>query len=174
VSEAQHKTSGIQIALLCVLLLLFFRPEPKGSGYADPAAPPTGVYRCWTGGFDHLAAGTLTLDPEGRYESYRSGGGGHYSYSTQNATIDFLDGDYHYWEYRGVYQRTHDAGAVTATMQADASLSNSLKTIPTQPDLPDERIVLMPLGAADPIGAERPGEYQYCYREDGQAGLSAR
>jgi hypothetical protein len=174
-SGAQHKTTGIQIILLCVLLVSFYRPSPKSAGYADAVAPPTGLYHCWTGGFDHLAAGTLRLAAKGRYESYRTKGGGSYSFSPDGSVLEFLDGDYHYWEYRGVYQPTHEMQAAKRqAAQGGAVLTNTVQTNPTLPDLPGERIVLMPLGATDAIGTERPGQYQYCYREDGTAGLSAR
>lgn len=169
-SGTQHKTSGIQVIMLGLLLFSFYRPLPKSAGYADAAAPPTGLYHCWTGGFDHLAAGTLRLEGSGRYESYRTSGGGSYSFSPDGSVIEFLDGDYHYWEYHGVYQPTHEMQAAKAqAVQGGAALTN-----PTLPDMPGERIVLMPLGANAPIGTERPGQYQYCYREDGTAGLSAR
>ena len=169
-SEPQHKTSGIQVVLLGLLLLIFYRPTPKPTGYADPSAPPIGLYRCWSGGFDHLAAGTLTLAANGHYESYRPKGGGSYSFLPASSSIEFLDGDYSFWEYRGIYQRTHEVPAA----QAGALTSNTVQTNPTQPDLPGDRIVLMPLGATDLIGAERPGAYQYCYREAAAAGLTTR
>ena len=154
-SEVQHKTSGIQIFLLGLLLLLFYRPSAKPIGYADPAAPPLGTYHCWTGGFNHLPAGTLTLAPNGHYESYRPRGGGSYSFFPSNSTVEFLDGDYHYWEYRGIYQRTHTPSAPNSGNQSSI----------TQPEPSGERIVLMPIGNKSPIGSERPGEYQYCYRD---------
>jgi hypothetical protein len=166
--ETQHKTGGIQILLLGVLLFILIWPAPKPSGFDDPAAPPTGIYHCWAGGFDHLAAGSLTLAPGGRYESYRPGGGGSYSFLPGASIIEFLDGDYHYWEYRGVYQRTH------VVALRSAGQDNTLRTNSTRPDQPGERIVLMPVGVNDPIGAERPGQYQYCYRDDAAAKLSAR
>ncbi len=174
-SKFQHKASSILILVLCVLLLSFYRPSPKPAGFADAAAPPTGLYHCWTGGFDHLAAGTLRLDADGRYESYRASGGGSYSFSPDGSAMEFLDGDYHYWEYRGIYQPTHEMQAAKAqTAHTGSELSNTVATNPTLPDLPGERIVLMPLGAADPIGTERPGQYLYCYREDDAAGISVR
>jgi hypothetical protein len=164
----QHRTSGIQIVLLGVLLLLFYRPSPKPTGYGDPSAPPAGLYRCWSGGFDHLAAGTLTLAANGRYESYRSGGGGSYSFLPASSSITFLNGDYYFWEYRGVYQRTHE----TPPVPSPASLTNTVQSNPTLPELPGERIVLIPVEATDAIGTERPGEYQYCYRENATAGIT--
>jgi hypothetical protein len=163
----QHKASGIQIVLLGLLFLIFYHPTPKPTGYSDPAAPPTGLYRCWSGGFDHLAAGTLMLAANGRYESYRSGGGGSYSFLPESSSIAFLNGDYYFWEYRGVYQRTHETSAVPSP----ASLVNTVQSNPTLPDLPGERIVLMPVEATEPIGTERPGAYQYCYRENAVAGI---
>ncbi len=78
------------------------------------------------------------MSSDGHYESYRPGGGGDYTFSLDTRTIGFRNGDYHYWEYRGLYQPSSDARA---------------------------RIVLMPLNATKPIRTERPGEYQYCYLE---------
>jgi hypothetical protein len=155
VSDAQHKTSGIQLFLLCLLLILFYRPAPAPTGFDDPAAPPRGLYHCSAGGFGHLPAGTLTLAPDGHYESYRPRGGGSYSFTPGTSSIEFLDGDYHYWEYRGVFQRAPQPHALGTS---------------AHPDDLRERIVLMPLGATDPIGAERPGEYQYCYLDTGGTG----
>ncbi len=122
----------IKLPLLCLLLLASCRSTVPAN-LAAPGAPLTGFYRCWSGGFDHLPAGTFTLSSTGHYESYRPGGGGSYAFSPGTSAINFLSGDYHYWEYRGVVQSA--------------------------------RIVLMPLGAKAPSGTERPGEYQYCYRE---------
>jgi hypothetical protein len=156
--------------LLMVLLLMLYRPTPKAAGYRDPNAPPAGRYQCWTGGFDHLAAGNFTLNVDGRYESYRPGGRGRYSFSSANSSVEFLDGDYHYWDYRGIYQRAHEARGIRPV----SALTNTVQTNPTWPDISGERIVLIPLGATDAIGEERPGAYQYCYREDAPAGVTAR
>jgi len=128
-------------SIVVVLLLLSSCKHTAPVSYIGPGAPPAGVYRCWAGGFAHLPAGTLTLTGTGHYESYRPHGGGEYVFSPANSMIEFLNGDYNYWEYHGIFQ--------PAPQSADHR----------------ERIVLKPLDAAVPIGAERPGEYQYCYRE---------
>lgn len=169
--EPQHKTSGIQIVLLGLLLLMLYRPTPKPTGYDDSGAPPVGPYRCWAGGFDHLAAGTLTLTPDGHYESYRPNGGGSYTFLPTTSSIEFLSGDYSFWEYRGIYQRTHE---VRVAPPPSAAQNNTVQTNLTLPDHPGDRIVLMPLSATDTIGTERPGAYQYCYRDAATAGLTAR
>jgi len=136
VSTTPHlKRLFLPSLLLCLLALASCHSE-QPTAFSDPAAPPLGLYRCWAGGFDHLPAGTLTLAPDGRYESYRPGGGGSYSFTPASSSMQFLDGDYHYWEYSGVFQ-----------------------------PLPQPRIVLMPLDAHSVIGSERPGEFQYCYRQ---------
>jgi len=116
-------------------------PRPALTGNFHPTPPPLGTYRCWTGGFDHLPAGTLTLAADGHYESYRPNGGGRYSFSPATSTIDFQDGDYNYWEYRAVFQPATQSGENR------------------------ERLVLTPIDSTIPIGAERPGFYQYCYPE---------
>ncbi len=158
-STVQHKTSGIQLILVGVLVVMLDWHVSTPMGYADPTAPPTGVYRCWSGGFDHLPAGRLTLEPKGHYESERHGGGGSYSFLPGTSEIKFLDGDFHYWEDRGVYQRTHAPSAVPASATEGATGSA------TQPDEARERIVIMPEGATEAPGTERPGKFEYCYRE---------
>ena len=130
--------------MLALLPLESCRSSAVPAAFAGPGGPPPGLYRCWAGGFAHLPAGTLTLAPNGHYESYRPGGGGRYAYSPGTSAIEFINGDYHYWEYRGIFQRA-----------------------PQSSDHKDS-IVLLPLSASKPIGAERPGEYQYCYFDSSQ------
>jgi hypothetical protein len=143
-STAQHKDRRIQLLLLLCLFAAFllYRSLAKPVGVAAPTVPALGLYRCWSGGFDHLQAGTLTLLPGGRYQSYRHAGEGRS------------------WEYHGIYQSTHVVAA-----RPDVPQDNTLRSNSTQPDRPGARIVLLPDGARDEIGAERPGQYQYCYLE---------
>lgn len=141
-SASQFRVSSTIKAIPFLTLCLLLSPSCRSAAPANltaPGAPSLGFYRCWTGGFAHLPAGTLTIAADGRYESYRPGGGGRYTFSSATSAIDFQDGDYHYWEYRGIVQR-----------------------IPQSAD-PLNRIVLMPLNATRTIGSERPGDYQYCY-----------
>jgi len=143
--DAAPSASSVLLFLLCVLLLpVSCHSAAVPAAFTGPGAPPPGLYQCWAGGFAHLQAGTLTLAPNGHYESYRPGGGGKYAFLPATAAIEFIDGDYHYWEYRGVFQR--------ASQSQDR----------------EDRIVLLPLSATKPIGAERPGEYQYCYLDSPQ------
>jgi len=130
--------------MLALLPLVSCHSSAVPAAFAGPGSPPPELYRCWAGGFAHLPAGNITLAPNGHYESYRPGGGGRYAFSPDTSAIEFINGDYHYWEYRGIFQRA-----------------------PQSRDHKDS-IVLLPLNATTPIGAERPGEYQYCYLDSPQ------
>jgi hypothetical protein len=161
-STAQRKDRRIQLLLLLCLFAAFLLhwSLAKPVGAAAPTVPALGLYRCWSGGFDHLQAGTLTLLPGGRYQSYRHVSDGRYSFQPETSAVKFLDGDYRSWEYHGIYQSTHVVAA-----PPDVPQDNTLRSNSTQPDRTGARIVLLPDGARDEIGAERPGQYQYCYHE---------
>ena len=123
------------LALLCNSCTRTAATEPFVQG-----GPPLGKYKCWAGGFDNLPSGEFTLLPGGKYQDYRKIGGGTYLYNPASATLQFVTGDFEYWDFVAVWQ--HAEGGKHP-----------------------ERLVMRYRGDNTPLESVREGRYQLCYIE---------
>ncbi|HEX8925872.1 MAG TPA: hypothetical protein VF786_08780 [Terriglobales bacterium] len=128
------------VGALLFALLMDSCARTGGAEVPVHGGPPLGRYRCWAGGFENLSSGEFTLLPGGRYQDSRKGGGGTYLYDPDTASLNFLTGDFEYWEFSAMWQH----GSNTEHPQ---------------------RLVIRYRGDSAPVGSERAGRYQYCYLE---------
>lgn len=128
------------VGALLFALLMDSCARTGGAELSVHGGPALGTYRCWAGGFEKLPSGEFTLLPGGRYQDSRKGGGGTYLYDTDSATLQFLTGDFEYWDFAAVWQH------------------------PLKGEHP-ERLVIRYRSDSVPVGNERAGRYQYCYLE---------
>jgi len=124
------------VGALLFALLMESCERTGGTEVAVHGGPPLGKYQCWAGGFDNLPSGEFTLLPGGKYQDSRKGGGA-YLYDPETASLQFLTGDFEYWDFVAVWQR-------------------AAKGHP-------ERLVIRYRSDNAPVGSERAGRYQYCY-----------
>jgi hypothetical protein len=126
------------VGALLFALLMHSCARTGGAELSVHGGPPLGKYQCWAGGFHNLPSGEFTLLPDGKYQDFRKSGGGTYLYDPDTTSLQFLTGDFEYWEFAAVWQRAR-AGEHP------------------------ERLVLRYRGDSAPVGSERAGRYQYCY-----------
>jgi len=125
---------------LLFALLMDSCARTGGSELSVRGGPPLGKYQCWAGGFENLPSGEFTLLPGGKYQDSRKGGGGTYLYDPDTASLQFLTGDFEYWDFAAVWQRSGKGQH-------------------------PERLVIRYRSDRAPVGSERAGRYQYCYLE---------
>jgi len=134
-----RKLAFVSCALFFALLINSCA-RTGGTEIAVRGGPPLGKYKCWAGGFENLPSGEFTLLPGGKYQDSRKGGGGAYLYDSDTASLEFVTGDFEYWNFVAFWQHAAEDGH-------------------------PERLVLRYRGDTAKQGNERAGRYQYCYLE---------
>jgi hypothetical protein len=119
----------------------------SGANHPAVGGPPAGHYVCKAGGYNNLYSGEFDIKPGWRYVGIEKRGGD-FRYEEPKKTLVFTTGDFEYWDFIAVYQT-----------EAESSDGR-------------ERLVIKDESAPSPIGQEKPGEFQYCYKSTAGSGVS--